>query len=159
MKAFAKATEEYGMATDKALISMMELIAEEAKHVDFLTNSNEKMKDYLRAQTEGRLAANEFVRETRISTQAQAAHREQLINITKLLGISLPSALKPTIENLEDLIAASYGSEEAMDALKDSVLEVAEFYADVIDDAKDAIEDAEFEEFVRKELLFLSYVF
>lgn len=154
MEDFVDDTNEFGIATERARIEMLRLIEAEAKHLDFLTSSTDATKDYLRANIEGTLAANDFTREMRMSLPALEAQRDQLISITKLLGISLPASLEPTVENLENLIAAAYGSEEAMEALKDSVLEVGEFYRDVIEDAKQAITDANFEEFVKKELLF-----
>jgi len=154
MEQFQKATNEFGIATEKARIEMLLLVEAQSKQLKFLTDSTAIYKDYIRANIEGIQKANDFTREVRSNVRSLESQREQLFQITRALGITLPSALRPTVKNLQDLIAASYGSEEAMEALRKSALSATDFYRKTIADAKKAITDAKFEEFVKKELLF-----
>ncbi len=154
LKKYNKQMTEFGTTTDKAQISMLKLTLAQAENLRYLHSQTQATKDLLNAQIDGAKAARDFELDTRKNAIAGKEEQKVLMDITKELGISLPASIKPTVENLHLLIEAAYGSEEALKTLQTSVDKVAEFFHDSIEDAKSAIRDGHFSDFVKRELLF-----
>ncbi len=157
LKKFNKQMTEFGTATNKAQISLLKLTLTQAENLKYLHSQTQATKDLLNAQIEGAAAARDFEKNTRMDAIANKEELKQLEAVAKELGISLPASVKPTIENMHLLIEASYGSASALEDLKKSFQEtskIAEFFGSEIDDAKSAIREGHFSDFVKRELLF-----
>ena len=154
LKKYNKQMTEFGTVTNKAQISMLKLTLVQAENLKYLHSQTQATKDMLNAQIDGAKSARDFELDTRKNSIALVEEQKVLMDITKQLGISLPAGIKPTVDNLHLLIEAAYGSEDALKTLQTTVDKVADFFRDSIEDAKSAIRDGHFSDFIKRELLF-----
>jgi hypothetical protein len=157
MKKFNKATDEFGIASDKARIALLKETLAAAENLKVLRSLTQATKDSLQAKIDGAMAAKDFEKQTRMDSIALIEEKKQLLLITKELGISLPKSIEPSVDNLHLLIEAAYGSADALKQLQEEATKsskLAEFFGKEIDDAKSAIKEGHFSDFVKRELLF-----